>query len=66
MEAGQTASALLAVAVLAIVVYSVAARGASALNIDFFTEGPPALPDAPGGGIAPEIVGTALLMCSRR
>jgi phosphate transport system permease protein len=50
------------VAVLAIVVYSVAARGASALNIDFFTKGPPALPDTPGGGIAPEIVGTALLM----
>jgi phosphate transport system permease protein len=61
-EAGQSASALLAVAVLAIVVYSVAARGASALNIDFFTEGPPALSDTPGGGIAPEIVGTALLM----
>lgn len=62
MEAGHAASALLAVAVLTVVVYSVASRGASALSIDFFTKGPPALPDTPGGGIAPEIVGTALLM----
>jgi phosphate transport system permease protein len=62
MEAGQTTSALLAVAILALVVYSVASRGASALSIEFFTKGPPALTDAPGGGIAPEIVGTALLI----
>jgi phosphate transport system permease protein len=62
VEGGQTAAALLAVAVLAIVVYSVASRGASALNIAFLTQGPPALPDTPGGGIAPEILGTALLM----
>jgi phosphate transport system permease protein len=61
-EGAQTAAALLAVAVLAIVVYSVASRGAGALNIDFLTQGPPALPNTPGGGIAPEIVGTALLM----
>jgi phosphate transport system permease protein len=62
IEAGHTASALLAVAILAILVYSVASRGASALSIDFFTKGPPVLPNTPGGGIAPEIVGTALLM----
>jgi phosphate transport system permease protein len=62
VEASQTAAALLAVAVLAIVVYSVASRGASALNIDFFTKGPPALTDTPGGGIAPEIIGTAVLI----
>ena len=62
MQASHTASALLAVTVLTIVVYSVASRGASALSIDFFTKGPPALPDTPGGGIAPEIAGTALLM----
>jgi phosphate transport system permease protein len=61
-EGAQTAAALLAVGVLAIVIYSVASRGAGALNIDFLTQGPPALPDTPGGGIAPEIVGTALLM----
>jgi phosphate transport system permease protein len=40
----------------------VASRGASALSIDFLTKGPPVLPDTPGGGIAPEIIGTALLM----
>jgi len=62
IEGSQTAAALLAVAVLAAVVYSVASRGAGALNLDFLTKGPPALPDTPGGGIAPEIVGTALLM----
>jgi phosphate transport system permease protein len=62
IEAGHTSSALLAVAILAVVVYSVASRGASALNIDFFVKGPPALPDTPGGGIAPEIIGTAVLM----
>jgi len=62
MQASHTTSALLAVAVLTIVVYSVASRGASALSVDFFTKGPPALPNTPGGGIAPEIAGTALLM----
>lgn len=62
IEASHTISALLAVAVLTIVVYSVASRGASALSVDFFTKGPPALPNTPGGGIAPEIAGTALLM----
>ena len=62
IEASHTTSALLAVAVLTIVVYSVASRGASALSVDFFTKGPPALPNTPGGGIAPEIAGTALLM----
>jgi phosphate transport system permease protein len=62
VESGQTVAALLAVGVLAIVVYSVAARGASALSLDFFTKGPPALAGTPGGGIAPEILGTALLM----
>lgn len=61
-EGAQSAAALLAVAALAIVVYSVASRGASALNVDFLTKGPPLLPNTPGGGIAPEIVGTALLM----
>jgi phosphate transport system permease protein len=62
IEAGHASSALLAVAILAVVVYSVASRGAGALSIDFFIKGPPALPDTPGGGIAPEIIGTALLM----
>jgi phosphate transport system permease protein len=62
IDASHSVAALLAVAVLMIVVYSVASRGASALSIDFLTKGPPLLPDTPGGGIAPEIIGTALLM----
>ncbi|MGH2831378.1 MAG: phosphate ABC transporter permease PstA, partial [Solirubrobacteraceae bacterium] len=58
----QTASALLALAVLGVVVYSVVEHGAGVLNIDFLTKGPPQSIELPGGGIAPEIVGTALLM----
>ncbi len=58
----QTASALLAVAVLGIVVYSVASRGASVLSFGFLTKDPPAFVGLPGGGIAPEIVGTAVIM----
>lgn len=62
LESTQTAAALFAVAVLAFVVYSVASRGASALSFEFFTKGPPAIEEAGGGGVAPEIVGTATLV----
>jgi phosphate transport system permease protein len=61
-EASQTTAALLAVAVLGIVVYSVASRGASVLSIDFLTKNPSLLPGAPGGGIAPAIVGTGVII----
>ncbi|HEY1457801.1 MAG TPA: phosphate ABC transporter permease PstA [Solirubrobacteraceae bacterium] len=61
-EVGQTASAVLALAVLSIVVYSVVEHGAGLLNIGFLTKGPPVSQELPGGGIAPEIVGTALLI----
>lgn len=61
-ESGQTAAALLAVAVLAFVVYSVASRGASVLSFEFLTAGPPAIEEAGGGGIGPMIVGTATLV----
>lgn len=61
MEFAATAAALLAVAVLAIVVLSVARKGAPALSIDFFTKSPPVFGEA-GGGIAPAIVGTLLLV----
>ena len=54
-------SAVLAVAVLAIVVGSVIARGAGALSLDFFTKAQP-LFGGPGGGIAPMILGTALIV----
>jgi phosphate transport system permease protein len=65
-EVGQTTAALLAVAVLGLVVYSVAARAASVLSVDFLTKSPlpPAatFSGASGGGIAPAIVGTAVLV----
>jgi phosphate transport system permease protein len=54
-ELGATAAALFAVAVLAIVIYSVVVRGASALSFDFLVTGAPT-------GIAPALVGTALIV----
>jgi phosphate transport system permease protein len=61
MEVLATVAALIAVAVLAIVVVSVARRGAGALSWDFFTK-PQALFGQSGGGIANALVGTALLV----
>jgi len=54
-ECGATAAALLAVAVLAIVIYTVVVRGASALSLDFLIQGAPT-------GIGPELVGTAVIV----
>jgi phosphate transport system permease protein len=54
-EFGATGAALFAVAVLAIVIYSVAVRGAGALSFDFLVTGAPT-------GIAPALVGTALIV----
>jgi phosphate transport system permease protein len=62
IESSQTGAAVFAVALLAFVIYSVASKGASALSFEFFTKGPPAIEEAPGGGVAPEIVGTATLV----
>lgn len=61
MEGLATLAALLAITVLAVVVVSVALRGAGALSWDFFTK-TQALFGQPGGGIANAIVGTALLV----
>src|SRR5205807_5257715 len=61
MEVLATVAALVAVAVLAVVVISVARRGAGAVSWDFFTK-PQALFGQPGGGIANALVGTALLV----
>jgi phosphate transport system permease protein len=58
---GATTSALLAVVVLGIVVGSVVIRGAGALSLDFVTKGPPPF-GGPGGGIAPSIIGSALIV----
>jgi phosphate transport system permease protein len=54
-EYSATAAAVLAVGVLVIVIYTVASRGASALNFDFLVKGAPA-------GIGPELVGTAIMV----
>jgi phosphate transport system permease protein len=60
-EAAALASALAAIAVLGIVVWSVFSRGVQALNWDFFTKGP-ALFGQSGGGVAPALVGSLLLV----
>lgn len=54
-ELGATAAAVLAVAVLAIVVYTVVSRGADALSLDFLFTGEPT-------GIGPAILGTGLIV----
>jgi phosphate transport system permease protein len=54
-EYGATAAAVLAIAVLGIVVYTVVARGAKALDLDFvFTAAPT--------GIGPELLGTGVIV----
>ena len=60
-EAGATIAALAAVAVLGIVVWSIAKRGGSELSWGFLTKDLP-LFGQPGGGIAPLLVGSALLV----
>ncbi|HEY5090667.1 MAG TPA: phosphate ABC transporter permease PstA [Polyangia bacterium] len=54
-ESGATIAAILAVAVLAIVIYTVVARGAGAISFDFLFTGAPT-------GIGPAIVGTGLIV----
>lgn len=54
-------AAVVAVGALAIVVWSVGSRAVGALSIDFFTKGP-ALFGESGGGIAPAIAGSLLLV----
>ena len=60
MRWAATAAAMLAVGVLVVVIASVASEGASSLSPSFLTKAPPI--DGPGGGIAPEIVGTLLIV----
>ena len=54
-------AAFAAIAVLAILVWSVFSRGVHALNLDFFTKGPAVFGQS-GGGVAPAIVGSILLV----
>jgi phosphate transport system permease protein len=59
----QTAAALIAVGVLGAVVYSVVSRAWSVLSFGFLTKDlPPPLESTSGGGIAPAIIGTAVLV----
>jgi phosphate transport system permease protein len=60
-EGVATLAALAAVAVLGVVVAGVISRGASAISWNFLTKNPP-LFGGPGGGIAPAIVGTAVIV----
>ena len=60
-EGSALLAAMIAIAALAIVVWSVGSRGVGALNLDFFTKGPPLFGEA-GGGIAPALVGSLLLV----
>jgi phosphate transport system permease protein len=55
------ASALAAIAVLGIVVWSVFSRGVQAIDWNFFTKGP-AVFGQTGGGVAPALVGSLLLV----
>jgi phosphate transport system permease protein len=54
-EAGATGAAVLTIAVLAIVIYTVLSRGAGAISWNFLTTGEPT-------GIAPALVGTATIV----
>jgi phosphate transport system permease protein len=60
-EGSAFVAAGLAIAVLAIVVWSVGSRGAHALNVDFFTKGPAVFGQS-GGGVAPALVGSLILI----
>jgi phosphate transport system permease protein len=61
MEGVMLVAALAAVAVLAVVVGSVVARGHSALTLDFFTKTPATFGQT-GGGIANSIAGTIVIV----
>ncbi|HVU76148.1 MAG TPA: phosphate ABC transporter permease PstA [Gaiellaceae bacterium] len=60
-EGGALLAAVAALAVLGILVWSVFSRGLDAFSLDFFTKGPAAFGQT-GGGIAPAIAGSALLI----
>ncbi len=60
VEGLATLSAAIAVIALGLVVYTVVARGAGALSLDFLIKDPP--PAGPGGGIRSALIGTALIV----
>jgi phosphate transport system permease protein len=60
-ELAATSAALIAVGALAVMIWSVGVRGLSALNWDFFTKGPAVFGQS-GGGVAPALVGSIILV----
>jgi phosphate transport system permease protein len=60
-EAGAVLCALVAIGFLVALVGSVLVRGIHSLNLDFFTKGPAVFGET-GGGIAPAIVGTLMVV----
>ena len=60
-EAGATIATGIAVAALAIVIWSVGSRGVGSLDWAFFTKGPAVFGES-GGGVAPALVGSLLLV----
>ena len=62
-EGGAVLAAAAAIAVLAIVIWSVGSRGIGAINLDFFLKGPSSdFFATSGGGIAPAFVGSLVLV----
>jgi phosphate transport system permease protein len=61
-EGAAVLAAVIAIAVLAVVVWSVGSRGIGAINLDFFVKGPSSDFFGGKGGIAPALVGSLLLV----
>ena len=62
MRALATGAAIFAVAILVIVIYSIAQRGASQLSIGFLTKNPTTTINGTGGGIKNAIIGSGLIV----
>ncbi len=60
-EGAAVLAAAIAIGALCVLVWSVFSRGVGALSLDFFTKGP-ALFGQAGGGVAPALVGSLLLV----
>jgi phosphate transport system permease protein len=61
-EGSAVLAAVLAIAVLAVVIWSVGSRGIGAINLDFFLKGPSSDFFGGKGGIAPALAGSLLLV----
>jgi phosphate transport system permease protein len=61
-EGSAVLAAVLAIAVLAVVIWSVGSRGVGAINLDFFIKGPSSDFFGGSGGIAPALAGSLLLV----